>query len=157
MPGRPWGWCFLGPGRLSNFFLWPAPGVWKFPSQGWNLSLSSDNAESLTARPPENSNTAALDTLIKQTTTLCPPKHFFFYLKSDIIVERVSRPPYGDENKQTNKPTKNHVVGLRKITAGVPVVAQWLTNPSSIHEDSGSIPSLAQDPGVAVSCGVGCG
>ena len=27
---------------------------------------------------------------------------------------------------------------------GVPIVAQWATNPTNIHEDVGSIPDLAQ-------------
>ena len=33
---------------------------------------------------------------------------------------------------------------LKKITSGVPVVAQWLTNPTRNHEVAGSIPALAQ-------------
>ena len=41
---------------------------------------------------------------------------------------------------------------------GVPVVAQWVTNLNSIHEDVGLIPGLAQGvkgSGVVLSCVVG--
>ena len=33
---------------------------------------------------------------------------------------------------------------VKKTHIGVPVVAQWVTNPTSIHEDAGSILGLSQ-------------
>ena len=33
---------------------------------------------------------------------------------------------------------------LRREYKGLPIVAQQVTNPTSIHEDAGSIPGLAQ-------------
>ena len=33
---------------------------------------------------------------------------------------------------------------IKKLARGVPVVAQWLTNPTTNHEVAGSVPALAQ-------------
>ena len=33
---------------------------------------------------------------------------------------------------------------FKKGNKGVPIAAYWVTNPTSIHEDGGSIPGLAQ-------------
>ena len=44
---------------------------------------------------------------------------------------------------------------ISERTPGVPVVAQWLTNPTRNHEAAGSVPALAQwvnDP--ALPCAV---
>ena len=38
-------------------------------------------------------------------------------------------------------------------------MSQWVMNPTSIHEVTGSIPGLSQwvqGSGIAISCGVGC-
>ena len=37
-----------------------------------------------------------------------------------------------------------HIVCMEIISYGVPVVAQWLTNPTKNHEVAGLIPGLAQ-------------
>jgi len=44
--------------------------------------------------------------------------------------------------KFTSKWVRNFI--LNRLELGVPVVAQWLTNPTRNHEDADSIPGLAQ-------------
>ena len=39
---------------------------------------------------------------------------------------------------------QSELVALEDMNLGVPVVAQWLTNPTRDHEAAGSIPDLAQ-------------
>ena len=39
---------------------------------------------------------------------------------------------------------KAFLIFKNKTEIGVPVVEQWLTNPTRIHEVAGSIPALAQ-------------
>lgn len=33
---------------------------------------------------------------------------------------------------------------FKNVKTGVPIMAQWLLNPTNIHEDTGSIPGLTQ-------------
>ena len=37
-----------------------------------------------------------------------------------------------------------YLLSLKIIELGVPVVVQWLTNPTRNHEVAGSVPALAQ-------------
>ena len=46
-------------------------------------------------------------------------------------------------NKELNGNFKTHT-HTKKTPPGVPIVAQGLMNPTSIHEESGLIPDLAQ-------------
>ena len=39
---------------------------------------------------------------------------------------------------------KSHLPHVKELSLGVPVMAQWLTNPTRNHEVAGSIPGLAQ-------------
>ena len=43
-----------------------------------------------------------------------------------------------------NKILANRIQQYIKRIVGVPVVAQWLTNPTRNHEVAGSVPALAQ-------------
>ena len=47
-------------------------------------------------------------------------------------------------NKLTARVKTKPVIHVLEIPSGVPVVAQWLTNPTKNHEVAGSIPALAQ-------------
>ena len=42
------------------------------------------------------------------------------------------------------RPQEDKKDKIKKIEFGVPVVVQWLTNPTRDHEVAGSMPALAQ-------------
>ena len=51
-------------------------------------------------------------------------------------------------------PQGNPLLLYFKAALGIPIVAQQLTNPTSIHDDAGSIPGLApwvRESGIAMS------
>ena len=45
---------------------------------------------------------------------------------------------------------------VKRVNPGVPVVAQWLTNPTRNHEVAGSVPALAQWVKDPVFCELWC-
>ena len=57
---------------------------------------------------------------------------------SDYHIEHKIYPGQGGDKDNGNK------FLLKIVRIGVPVMAQWLTNPTRNHEVAGSIPALAQ-------------
>ena len=53
-------------------------------------------------------------------------------------------PPYAEGAAQEIAKKKTKKKKKMALASGVPVVAQWLTNPTRNHEVVGSIPGLAQ-------------
>jgi len=65
--------------------------------------------------------------------------------------------PDKDTRKENCRPITLITIDIKILNKGVPVVAQWVKNPTSIHKDVSSIPGLAQWPkgsSVASSCSV---
>ena len=55
-----------------------------------------------------------------------------------------STPSLGTSICHGSGPRKGKKTKIKKEKRGVPLVAQWLTNPTRNHEVAGSIPGLAQ-------------
>ena len=62
---------------------------------------------------------------------------FTKYVERDYVSLQGSE--YNSKRERTSASDKKELVNL-----GVPIVAQWLTNPTRNHEFAGSIPGLAQ-------------
>ena len=65
----------------------------------------------------------------------------------DKFLEKYNLPRLNqDEIEKMNGPiTRTEIeTVIKKLPTGVPVVVQWLTNPTRNHEVAGSIPALAQ-------------
>ena len=70
--------------------------------------------------------------------------YFILYFLSQNLIFCLNYSSFGHWDCFQLPPLPWHTpIHLMKVT-GVPIVAQWLTNPTSIHEDVGLIPGLTQ-------------
>ena len=61
-----------------------------------------------------------------------------------LIAEMCSRAVLWPKSDHKMALAKNVFSYVKKAGSGVPVMAQWLTNPTRNHEVAGSVPALAQ-------------
>ena len=65
----------------------------------------------------------------------------------DKFLEKFNLPRLNQEEiEKMNRPIARTEIEtvIKKLPTGVPIVAQWLTNPTRNHEVAGSVPALAQ-------------
>ena len=75
----------------------------------------------------------------------------------EINLPKETKDLYSEISKMLMKDIKDDTNRWKDIPCKVPIVAQWLTNPTSIHEDVGLIHGLTQwvtFPVLTVSCAV---
>ena len=65
-------------------------------------------------------------------------------LQLQVLHRHAIRSPKRIKNLKEYGTYTNEMHHNQKLNIGVPIMAQWLMNPTSIHEDRGSIPGLAQ-------------
>ena len=70
----------------------------------------------------------------------------FFPKNKKLGTQKVLFPgtPQGPAWFQYQQMVNGSILGRQRFQRGVPVVAQWLTNPTRNHEVAGSVPALAQ-------------
>ena len=139
-----WRWCGgkLHPKSLLYYLtdLQHRPSAW--PPQ--DMFCSSPPLGLCSLHPSLGMSFAPISALLSTRSSLpfkfrlecCLPLEVF----SGLYAENNTTPP-----KLPQHPTSVSTTSvIKKYSAGVPVVAQWLTNPTRNHEVSGSAPALAQ-------------